>query len=563
MVSSLVPRSDLVANAMTRATAWAQDLGRKFQRLALFEIQGANANVAWVQGMSALVVGRPLSLLHPSPLRAALDAASPIIEAGKSPNAQILHQHLEIGAPRAFAVIPYVHNGQLVAMAYVDCQQAPLPLKQVADLLCQYDRSILSAAKATSELPIRWHRPRPRLHPTPKRPKLKQLPPRQKNWEPEPSAPTPSALLRPPMVTPSEFAPSPSFNVYSRSAISRPIMTNSHRKKRRVRTSSLFIAAAFLLSFAILGILPLTPLSTDGQTTIDVQIPENATMSQIANILATQQLVRHAPAFRLYARLTNRDRKLQAGVYTLHSGQWAWDLLNELKAGRILTTTVTFPEGLTLAEISKIIARHELARPEEIEQAAANPQLLNRFHIAGSNLEGYLFPDTYIFPRGISAEKIVETMVAQFFVRIATLPGVSVTSTSPQELHHRVVLASIVERESRVLDEMNTIAGVFQNRLNRDMRLESCATVQYVIGENKEHLQLADIRTPSPYNTYLQTGLPPGAIANPGLAALRAAFDPEPHDYLFFFARNDSSHRHVFSRTFAEHQKAQKSWQQE
>ncbi|HET6343991.1 MAG TPA: endolytic transglycosylase MltG, partial [Myxococcota bacterium] len=129
---------------------------------------------------------------------------------------------------------------------------------------------------------------------------------------------------------------------------------------------------------------------------------------------------------------------------------------------------------------------------------------------------------------------------------------------SPQELYDRVILASLVERETRDHREMPRVAGVFENRLSRGMRLESCASVQYLLGKPKERLQLEDVRIPSPYNTYLHPGLPPGPIASPGVAALSAALSPERHDYLFFFALEDGSHRHRFSRSFAEHLRARR-----
>jgi UPF0755 protein len=145
-------------------------------------------------------------------------------------------------------------------------------------------------------------------------------------------------------------------------------------------------------------------------------------------------------------------------------------------------------------------------------------------------------------------------MVDLFFVRLQELaPG---RKYSPAELVETVTLASIVEREAQREDEMPRIAGVFINRLERNMRLESCATIQYVLGKSKERLLLSDLRKESPYNTYLNNGLPPGPIANPGSAALRATLGPERHEYLFFFARKDGTRRHVFHQTYAQHQKA-------
>ncbi len=147
-------------------------------------------------------------------------------------------------------------------------------------------------------------------------------------------------------------------------------------------------------------------------------------------------------------------------------------------------------------------------------------------------------------------------MVDQLLSRMRELPGAALLTNT--ELFERLTLASLVEREARDVDEQPRIAGVFKNRLERNMRLESCATVQYILGTPKARLTYEDVRRPSPYNTYLNTGLPPGPIANPGLNALRAALAPEAHDYLFFLAREDGSHKHVFSKTYAAHKEQQR-----
>jgi UPF0755 protein len=182
--------------------------------------------------------------------------------------------------------------------------------------------------------------------------------------------------------------------------------------------------------------------------------------------------------------------------------------------------------------------------------------VLSRYDLPGPTAEGFLFPNTYVFARGLAARDLVEVMIREFFGRVSALPGVA--RATRDELVRRVVLASIIEREARDKSELGRIAGVFENRITRNMKLESCATVQYVLGHRKDRLSLADVRRPSPYNTYLIHGLPPGAISSPGLDALKAAFAPEHHELLFFFAKEDGSHRHVFTRTYAEHLSAQR-----
>jgi UPF0755 protein len=287
-----------------------------------------------------------------------------------------------------------------------------------------------------------------------------------------------------------------------------------------------------------------------------IHIPPDANVTTMGRMLEGQGLVRHAQAFRLLSRLTGVDRTLRAGVYLLPTGAWTWTVIGELHRGQVHTRTVTIPEGLSLAEVAALLEAEGLARATDILREAREPELLGHYGIAGANVEGFVFPETYTLARGLGARDILTVMLDQFFARLREVPEAS--GVTGKRLYEAVTLASIVEREARDRKELARVAGVFKNRLERAMRLESCATVQYLLGTPKARLTLADVRRESPYNTYLNPGLPPGPIANPGLPALRAAFAPEQHDLLFFFAREDGSHQHVFSRTYAAHQERQR-----
>jgi len=172
------------------------------------------------------------------------------------------------------------------------------------------------------------------------------------------------------------------------------------------------------------------------------------------------------------------------------------------------------------------------------------------FAPAGESLEGYLLPETYEFAYGTAAEDLVRRMVEELdrqFVK----PNADAIAASKLSLHEIVTLASLVEREAKVAADRAKIAGVLTNRLSRGMKLQCDATVQYALGEHKPRLTFADLKVDSPYNTYLHAGLPPGPIACPGIASLRAALQPERTDALFYVARPDGSH--VFTRTYEEH----------
>ena len=180
--------------------------------------------------------------------------------------------------------------------------------------------------------------------------------------------------------------------------------------------------------------------------------------------------------------------------------------------------------------------------------------ILESFGIPAASVEGYLLPETYTLARGLSAAEILQVMVDRFFAKLRHIPETK--NLSAEAIHDLVTLASMVEREAANPSEVERIAGVFKNRLDDNLRLESCATIQYILGKVKKRLTYKDLRIESPYNTYLYEGLPPGPIASPGMRALRAVLKPEKHDYLFFVARRDGTRRHVFTSTFAAHQAA-------
>lgn len=287
-----------------------------------------------------------------------------------------------------------------------------------------------------------------------------------------------------------------------------------------------------------------------------VSIAKNATLHTIATQLEQQGLVRTAIGFNVLARLTGSARHLKAGRYSLPTHAWAWQVLRELRRGQVRNRTFTVPEGLRIEEIAQVIETAGIATSEEFITAARQPALLERYGIKGQSAEGFLFPETYSVAEGVSPVDIVEIMIEQFYREMQQLSAAA--GIEGDRLYEAVTLASIVQREAARKDEMPRIAGVFYNRLNNGMRLESCATVQHVLGHTKERLSLQDVRTPSPYNTYLNAGLPPGPIASPGLNAISASLSPEEHDYLFFFARRDGDRTHIFTRTYAEHKRAQR-----
>jgi UPF0755 protein len=259
--------------------------------------------------------------------------------------------------------------------------------------------------------------------------------------------------------------------------------------------------------------------------------------------------------------LSRFDRRyLKAGTYSFSLPATQLEIRSLLVSGRQILIRLTIPEGTTLKKTARLLAEAGVCSSEDFLAAASDPALLDAYRAPGPTLEGYLYPDTYLFSEGYPAELVVKTMADTFFKRLAEL-WPDTLALSPEELNRRVIMASIVEREYRVDEEAPLMAGVFYNRLRIGMALQSCATVEYVITEiqgrpHPERLYERDTEIRSPYNTYMVPGLPPGSISAPSAVALNAAFNPAPSDYLYFRLVNPAEGRHYFSQTLDDHIRA-------
>lgn len=286
-------------------------------------------------------------------------------------------------------------------------------------------------------------------------------------------------------------------------------------------------------------------------------VPEHATFSQVVDTLDAHGLIASRFLFKLRARLSRVDRKAHAGRYVASRGISSGALLSMLSEGRTASVRITIPEGLTIADIADI-AERELGIPaDSVVRAAHDSSLADSLGVHGRSLEGFLHPDTYLLPLNVTAADLIRQMVQEFE------HGWKPEWTSRLDTVHMtrlevVTLASIVEGEARADEERETIAGVYLNRLRIGMALQADPTVQYAIelatGERKKRLYTKDYRTPSPYNTYLHPGLPPGPVNSPSIRSIEAALYPADVPYLYFVAGPDG--HHVFSRTYQEHLRA-------
>ena len=289
-----------------------------------------------------------------------------------------------------------------------------------------------------------------------------------------------------------------------------------------------------------------------------VEIAHGRGMGQIADDLANAGLIRSPLKFRLLARLKGCDKLLQAGEYLLSPAMTPLEMLDKLVRGKVQLHRITVPEGYNLKQIGALLDAAGLVQASAFDAAAHDKDLAARAGISATSFEGYLFPDTYSFPKGTPAAEIVMAMKTRFDQVFRPEWRVHAEKMS-WTVHQVVTLASIIEKETGEPAERPLISAVFHNRLRRGMRLETDPTVIYGIQDFDGNLTRRHLATETPYNTYLIAGLPPGPIASPGAAAIEAALFPSESAYLFFVSRNDGTHH--FSATFAEHQRAVRRYQ--
>ena len=295
-----------------------------------------------------------------------------------------------------------------------------------------------------------------------------------------------------------------------------------------------------------------TPREPQTNATAVFRVETGENLRTVAARLEEEGLLRHGELFRTYGRL--RKLPLQAGEFELSASMSPRRILETLAFGKPILYRLHFAEGLTMREVAQAVGASGLTTAERFQAACRDRDFLAARGVNATDAEGYLFPETYFFPRipGQDPYPILEALLEAFRANVADLPQAG----DPEALHRMVILASLVEKETAVPSERGTVAGVYANRMRLGMLLQCDPTIIYGLGESfdgnlrRSHLQDAS----NPYNTYVHPGLPPGPICSPGRASLQAAAYPEKHDFLYFVARSDGSHH--FSRTLREHTNA-------
>jgi UPF0755 protein len=298
-----------------------------------------------------------------------------------------------------------------------------------------------------------------------------------------------------------------------------------------------------------------SPVAGSGEVLVD--IPKGAGVREIKTLLGRKGIIRDDIRFLVLMRLLREIERqhpptLRAGEFSVPLGLTPLQAIRFLAQAKPVQHWITIPEGLTMRQIAAIFAKDGWADAAVFLRLCQDHDFIRSLGLAADSLEGYLFPETYSLVRGETDERgLISRMTGRFFTVWNSL-------AKPADLrlnqHELLTLASIIEKETGSAGERELIAGVFYNRLRRGMRLQSDPTVIYGIPDFNGNLTRTDLRTATPYNTYVISGLPPGPICNPGQAALEAALQPAEAPYLYFVSKNDGSHQ--FSRTLKEHNRA-------
>jgi UPF0755 protein len=296
-----------------------------------------------------------------------------------------------------------------------------------------------------------------------------------------------------------------------------------------------------------------TPAAALREGPLTVDIPANGGALGVAGRLGEAGAIRSPTGFVALSMVRGSLRSLKAGEYEIPRGASTLEILSLLEHGRVRQHAILHPEGATVAELARALEQARLARAADVLSAATDPAFLQAQGIDGPSVEGYLFPDTYHFVRGMTPEQMLGRMIQRMQAKLT--PEIRERARARHLTSHELLtLASIIEREAVAREEQRVISAVFWNRLRLAMPLQADPTVQYAVGRERRALTRADLTADHPYNTYLRAGLPPGPIASPGLDAVEAVLDPAPVKYLYFVKKDDQ--RHHFSMTVEEHKSA-------
>jgi len=306
---------------------------------------------------------------------------------------------------------------------------------------------------------------------------------------------------------------------------------------------SVIIIGILIFFWALIKIITLPPLVSPAKL---VEIPENSTAYQIAEILYKNKVIKKMSWFLYITNKMKVQDKLKSGIYEFSGRTPLKKVVEKLVKGEVKLVKVTIPEGTDIMEIGEILEKKGIIKNEDEFVSYAKEK----------KLEGFLFPDTYLFPLNSSVESVSHYMWKRFNEVWKELTGEEINSANYEKVKKIATIASIVEKEAIYPEEKRIIAGIIYKRLKKGLPIQSCATVEYALGYHKSRLTEKDLKIRSPYNTYLYKGLPPTPICNPGKISLKATLNPEKTDYLYFLSMGNGKNH--FSKTYKEHLRAKR-----
>ncbi len=309
----------------------------------------------------------------------------------------------------------------------------------------------------------------------------------------------------------------------------------------------------------VLWVLFSSVVPNDGRDLAEFDIRSGQSFSSIVSSLSAKKLIDGQLRLNLAGRMIRVRRSMKAGKYEIEPGLSSYRLLRKLSRGKVASVRVTVPEGYQARQIASVMRRKIGVDSLRFMTLVDSAEFAADVGIEAPGLEGFLFPNTYQLSWGMSAERVIRILVAEFNKQFSDSMR-AVAAEGEFSLHELVTLASIIEGEAMIDAERPTISAVYRNRLKRRMRLQADPTIQYIVSDGPRRLVKKDLAIDSPYNTYKYSGLPPGPINNPGLASLIAAFSPADVSYLYFVANGAGAH--TFTRTHREHLRAKARFDQ-
>lgn len=306
------------------------------------------------------------------------------------------------------------------------------------------------------------------------------------------------------------------------------------------------------------------PLKSKGNEVVDISVDKDQNLDDVIEKMDKEGKIKSKRILKNYIKKVQAPQKVVAGEYVFSSNLNAYDLLLNLKEGIYdnRPVKVTIPEGYNIDEIGNKLEKQGIIKKEDFIKSIKEyktPSFIKVDKNRKYPLEGYLFPDTYEFFKGMPGDKIIDKMIDRFKYVIKEIEKEDNIKIKDNDIDKLINMASVIEKEAEKNDERRKVASVFYNRMDKKMKMESCATVLYALGYHKDKLYYKDLKIKSPYNTYLNIGLPVGPIGSPGKNSIKAALNPEKTDYLYFVSKNNGTH--YFTKDYKEFLKIKKETQ--